>query len=470
MARAAGNTDETTDPTNGPDDDDEKGTAAEDAFEAELNETIGAALDDDDDEEKGADDAEDLLDVDVDDEEDEDEEEDTDPADASTAAAKDDPPRDAQGKFAPKDAVATEAKKPEGDAAAAGDEKKPDAAAAADATAAAKPAEPTWEPLEVKAGDETVKIDEAKISRFNGHLWAVVPEKQASRFLQRISRGAQYERVSRQLDRDRRELEARKTAPAQKSDSEIEAEITLEALKPFLGEILEPKDVQLLELRIENAKSKVKSEYAAAEQARLAKASETPWEEQQADLLDDVIAGMLKHPELAGLTADVVDEIKEKEFLPVRNALIFQENGQPVGNTQFIFERLKRARTAAAAAPAAASAAPADTTKPASSQTSAKADTSASTATKKPADQADRFNRGADAAAKPAAPSTTSVKAKRDARPAKGAPRAEKAAAGRTRSSRDERADAEDHVRKTDRKFMNSPGFDFDEDDEDDED
>jgi hypothetical protein len=438
---------------------DEGLTAAEDAFESELEGVISDALNDEVD-----DDDEDLEDVDdLDDDDDDDDEVDDDDLDDELGEGGQ--PRDEQGKFTKADEANAGAKptddaavaKPDA-AAAAGEEKKPDAAAAET---------PKWETLSVNVDKQLVAIDEAKISKANGHLFIAIPEKEGNRFLTRLSRGIVGEKLWRDLHNGLRELDARKNAPPAKSENEVEADVVMELLKPSLGKLyvenekgemvpfLDDRDMQLLELKIENAKTKTKTEYATAEAARVAKAAEAPWEEQQIHGLAQQVASLIQNfPDLQSLTKEEIEEVYQRELLPVRNALVYRDEKGSYANTQFMYDRLKdRAdRKKAAAA-----------TSDPSALTQTPQGNSATTAApeqgKTKTDKAERFNRGVDAAKT----RTTSVKANRDDRPRKRNTRDgdERSRRKKARTPREERESAEDEWRRTERAFLNSPDLDF---------
>jgi hypothetical protein len=403
-----------------------------DAFEDELASAVTSALSDDDEEED-----EDELDLDDDDEEDDDEEEDDEEEDDE-----------------------------EGEGTASTETTKADDEPAADATKPAAEAEaPKWEAFAVKADKETFAIEEAQIARSNGNVFLAIPEKQFARFQARISRGVLFERTSRALETERRELEARKNAAPRKSDTEIEAEITLEAIKDHLVDILDEKDLQLLEHKVKLAQKDEAEKYTKAEKERIDKAAETPWEETQVKGLAEVAIDVWgAHPELKdALTEEQLQEVFASELLPVKDALFFKKGDDTLANTQYIYDRLK-ARATGKAPAGGGKPAPTGSTKgkeKSAPNPAAKANPgkTATPAKGKTIDAADRFNKGVDANAR-----TTSVKANRTARPAKANTRDAK---GKTRrrapESHDVQAQAEDNWRATERKFLSSDSLEFDE-------
>jgi hypothetical protein len=444
------------------------GTAADagndsDPFDSAMESLVAEALAEDGDGDDAVDEGlegEDAEEIEVDDELDAEEEE------TGDAGAQ---PRNDDGTFAGKrETGEKEQTVVAGDTKKEGETKpdaKPDAAAGA-AAGDKKPAEqaaaaPTWEPLSINADKQAVAIDEARISRSNGHVFLAIPEAQYQRFAQRISKGVVGERMSRQLDQGLRQIEALKAAPPMKSDAEIEAALTYDALKPYIAEFLDEKDIKLLEAQITNAKRENRDTYEKTEAERMAKAIEPQWEETQLGLLRGTVVDILKAvPELQGLTREQVEDVLANELLPVKNSLVFREGQEVFGNTEYILARLK-ARVGAAdavkAAPAAAGA-------PAPSTTPATAGTSSTTATKAAAN-AERFNAGVTAGRQV---HSTSVKGNR------GKPRSatrgtrDTVAAGRRTTPRDEQVAAEDDLRKTQRRFMNSNSLDIP-DDEDEE-
>jgi hypothetical protein len=437
-----------------------EGADSADALEDELTSAVTDALNEDEDDDLDDDEDDDDLDLDDDDEEDldsglddEDEGEGT-----ETAAAAD------KGAGASADTSETDkgsASADETDASAAG---KPAAAAAA------ADGQPKWETFAVTANREQVPIEEALITKVGEQVYLAIPEKSFARFQQRVQRGVLFERTSRQLEAERRELEARKNAPARKADAEIEAEITLEALKPYLGDIFDEKDLDLLKLRVKDAQRDAKEKFDKEERERVDKANETPWEETQVTGLANVAIEVWQaFPELKdALTEEQLQEVFASELTPVKDALFYKKGDEVVANTQYIYDRLK-ARAAGKKAPAAApaTAATTESTKPASTASASapapkgNPGTTATPNGKKPVDAAERFNRGVDSNAA----RTTSVKANRNARPAKANTR-DTEKRRRRRPEHVEQARAEDNWRKTERKFLNSDSLDIDIDDD----
>jgi hypothetical protein len=312
----------------------------------------------------------------------------------------------------------------------------------------------------MKLDGKDTAIEEAVMSEANGHVYFAIPKDKFPRFQNRISRGVAGERMWRQLDQGLRELEARKTAPAAKSDVEIECELTLEVLKPHLAELMDERDIENLELRIDKAKNDAAKAYATAEGERVAKASEPTWEEQQVSLIaKQVLEIVAANETLRGLSKEELEEVYEKELLPIRNGLVWLEGDAPMGNTQYIYDRLSARAKSAAGRKAEATTDTSKTPAPKPETPSVKAGDSQVPARKTAADAADRFNRGVDAAKKPG---TTSVKANRD-RPAKnGATRHDEPETKAPRKSlMEEQAEAEDDLRRTTRSFMGADGFDF---------
>ena len=280
---------------------------AGDAFGEEFSEAITDALDEDtetggeseDDEQlaKGLDDDGEGAGADGDDDEDgpslddflEDE-----PEEKDDKGEKGEQPRDAEGKFTKADDAKPDAAAAAGDAGAAAAAKP-----AAGAAAETQSGEPVWEPFSVNANKEPVAIGEAKITRADGHVYLAIEEKDFPRFQARVSRGIVGEQLYRKLEEGVRELEALKTAPPPPSEAEIEAKLVLDAIKDELPNLLDEKDLEILELRIKNAKHEAQVEYHQQEEARVAQAREPRWDDQQAEGIANTMIGLVQaFPEL----------------------------------------------------------------------------------------------------------------------------------------------------------------------------
>jgi hypothetical protein len=414
-----------------------EGGDAADAFEDEMSNVVTDALNDDDETDEDEED-EDDLDLDEDD-------------DLESGLDEDEEKEEGKGADAGK--AADEKDEEEEKPAEGADADKPDASA-----------EPKWEAFSIKADKETLAIEEAQITRAGGNVFIAIPEKQFARFQQRISRGALYERTGRQLESERKELEARKNAPPRKSDAEIEADITLAAIKEHLPDILDERDLALLEARVKLAQKEEGEKYAKLEKEHIEKANETPWEETQVrGLADTAIDIWQSFPELKdALTEEQVQEVFTADLLPVKDALFYRKDKDTLANTQYIYDRLKARATGKTPAggkkPAAGSTKPATDKSAPNSAAKANPGKTATPAKGKTADAADRFNRGVDAA-----PRTTSVKANRTARPGKAATR-DAGSKRRRHSDADENVRAEDNWRKTERNFLSSDSLEFDDD------
>lgn len=329
--------------------------------------------------------------------------------------------RDDRGQFASKEAkdahdqataAAKQAGKSPAEQKAAGN-----AAAAAAAKPAAAPAPkaepPKWEPFQVRADKSIVPIDEAKIAKVtdaqgNTHVLIGIPEKDFPRFQQRIGRGIAGERRWRDLTERERELEFARKAPQPKSDAEIEAAIVMESVLPHLGRLmvddgegnmvpfLNEQSLEALKLKVELAQVKSKQEFAVSEAKRREELSAgDDWQRfQTKTLVDEAFDLAENHPELAGMKPEHIREVLQELALPVRDQLVYRENGEPFVNNEYLFKLLKRAYVAPAS-----SAAPAQPATPAPAA--------------KP-DNAERFNSQQDTAAKP---QSTSLKNQRGTRP-----------------------------------------------------
>lgn len=338
-----------------------------------------------------------------------------DPADKETVADPDatGQPRDASGKFVPK----AEAKTETADTSTTAPAKPADALVE---TAAAT--QPTWEPLVVRVDKAMVPIDEAQVTRTKdaagqGYHVITVKDEVFPQFHTRLARAHLFERNRQAIESDRntlaagiKELETLKAAPQPKSDSEIEAEMTLAAIKPLLDQILEPKDVELLEARIKLAQREHREQHTKdtesffTKKAEEAKAAEQPAADDafQYEGLSKEILDVLKNtPELADLTPDQL-KAAYTDLTKIMRAVFWKESDGWYANRELIVDTLRAKR---------ANAAP-----PAEGHTAASTGTSAasqgSTQDPKATKDADRFNKGQ---ATSAAPTTTSLKANRDA-------------------------------------------------------
>lgn len=363
-------------------------------------------------------------------------------------------PRNADGTFAPKakdapaDAGAEAAVTGENGAPAAGSTTP---AAAAPAAAAAAP---TWEPLTVTADKEKLPIGEAQVTRADGHVLIAVKEDEYNRFQQRMSKGVVAEKIWRQLHEDRQTLEAERAAPQPKSDSEIEAAIILEAVKPHLETLFDERDLEMLELKIENAKTAaarshgVEREKFFSDRRAEAEAAQQPGEDEQAlyGIRDEMMGAVTADSALQGMTETQVKNAFA-ELARVRRAVFWKEGTEWFSNRELIHDTLKRHMAIADAPPVSG---------PPASSAAVPAASPATT-------QAERFNRGVDSGAKPR---TTSLKAKRGT----GRPRDERPSRNPTNGKRVQQTDEqanEDKWLASSRKFMSSPGLDFEDDDDD---
>lgn len=369
--------------------------------------------------------------------------------------------RDTKGKFASK-VEQDAADRATADAKAAGKSEADQRAAATAAAAAVKPAAaaddaakaPAWEPLQIKSNRALFPIEEAKVTKQGGHVLIAVPEKDYNKFQHRIGRGIAAEQQVREMGQMRRELEFERTAPKPRSDAEVEAAIVLDAITPHLGKLhvldeatgeyvpfLDAKTHENLKLKVEIAQSKEKADFAKAEtERRSAATSGEEWTKTQIETLTDQAFELVEnHPDLKGMTPDQIRTALEDLAMPVRDKIVFRENGETFANTEYLFKLLKREMLSsgrAAPAPAGQPAAPKKTT------------------------DAERFNSGQDTAAKPA---TTSLKAKRPPTAPVRRPTRETVPASQ---QRDERQEAEDAQRRARRKMMSSSTLDWDDDDE----
>ncbi len=438
-----------------------------DAFEDELSGAIGAGLSFDDEDEE--DDDED--DVEYEDDEEEGSDEGGEPAngdapaaggDAGAEAKADDRVRNPDGTYREKTAEekAADAKKPD----AAATEAKPAAdTKAADTKAADAPKADGWKPLAIKHGGKMAPVNDVQFSEVGEHLLVTVPKAKAGSLIGLMQRGMDHGNVRSQLARAERRIEAMKSAPKRLSDGEIEAKLTLELLKPHLPALLDETQMELLEAKVKNAIFEENARFEKENGDHQSKLDAPSWEEEQTNGIEREMLGIrARFPELKGLSDDDLGAVYLESVRPVAASVYFKGTGDNANknfvNTQYLYDRLKaraewRARQGG---PAPSSDAPkGGTTTTAGGGTGA-----APTASDKRTTEAERFNRGQDAAK----PQSTNLKERRGrGRPDKASRRA-RAAAGR--SQEEDRMDAEDALRKTQRAFMNSksPGFDFDDD------
>lgn len=377
--------------------------------------------------------------------------------------------RDVKGKFVPKagDEPATDAKPATDDAAAkalAGT--TPATAAAAPTTAATPSPEPAWEPYTVKADRQQVPLEGVMVTRANGHALIALPEAELGRFNARIARGHIAEQVWRQLQTEKQEFELQKSAPQPKSDLEIEAEVTLEAIKPYLTDLLDATQLENLELKVKVAQSNYRAQFDTDERTRREQATaETRTTEQaeaergtQLEGLATEILNLLEHvPELKslGFTPDEVKAVYA-DLAPVVRGVYWREGDGWFVNRDAIVAKLRAHAALRTKAPG-TSAAPAPGT--AASATTAAPGTGGTGTS-----HAERFNKGQASAA---VPGSTSLKAKRGA-PSDTRPQLATAGARNTRDDEPSPAlKAEENWRKKTRAFLNSNSLDFPDDDED---
>lgn len=343
------------------------------------------------------------------------------------------------------------------------------------ANAEAKPADTAqagWTPFSVTVDREAVGIPEAQLSRANGHVILGIPEDKFPDFQRRIVRGVAAERTWRQLHDGVRQLEEERKAqaerPAIRSDSEVEADLLLEVLKPLAKDLLTEEQVENLALRVQIAQGDEKKKVAQWETDRTGKAEADRVEHEAVigQLAESIIetvenADGTRKPEYAHLSDDDLREVmadmaKHSRGIISKNGDKYERNTSLVQFVLSNFAKAKAAATATKDAPAGAPAAPATPSgapSGASSATPAKAGTTAAAAPA-PGDRADKFNAAQGTAARP---TTTSVKARRSAgtgRPASGR------TTGEPRRPKDPRTPAqraEDEHMKTTRAFLRSP-------------
>lgn len=359
--------------------------------------------------------------------------------------------RDVEGRFA------TKAEQDAADAAKAAGKSPAEQKAAADAAKPAAEKPPAWEPLQIKTGRALFPIEDARITKVkdaagNSHVLISVPEKAYGQFAGRISRGIDAERQVREMGQMRRDLEFQKNAPRPKSDAEIEATMFMEALGDQVNELFTPEQLENLKLRVQIAQGAEKTNFAKAEETRRSEAeSGEQWTRSQIDVLVNEAFDLVEAADAAGadeavavlkgMTPEQIKETLDELALPMREKLVWKENGETFVNNEYLFRLLKRARAssgAAAPAPAGQTAAPAKATT-----------------------EGERFNKGQESAA---APRTTSLKERRGIpAPANRRPNREPVPSSKQRT---DAQIAEDDYRKLQRKMSRSNDFeDFEGDD-----
>jgi hypothetical protein len=373
---------------------------------------------------------------------------DDDRGDDDDADGADGPQRDERGRFAPKaddkpDAAA-EAPRAGGSAAPAA------AAAAAPAADAAK-----WETFAVRADKAILPIDEAQVTRANGHVLIAVKENDYNRFTQRIAKGVAAERVWRELHTAKQEVELERNAPRPLSDAEIEAKIIMDEVRPLLAELFDEGQLERLELKVKLAQREAKdthvtdrTTYFNTEREKLA-APEREREAAAADertqlesIASELLSLQQQMPELAGMTKDQIERaFHALAHANYRRAAVWKDGDAWYANHDLMRETLKQhaAATATGGTPGATG-------------------HTATAPTGGARTNAERFNTGVNSA-----PRTTSLKANRDARPRAQRPSRD---SGRRRPAPDAAMTAEDEYRRTTRKFMNSNSLEFEGDED----
>lgn len=350
------------------------------------------------------------------------------------------------------------------------------AAATAGATkdsAAGAAAEQTWEPFAVKVDRAQVPIEEAVISRSNGHTFIAVPDAKFNDFQRRIVRGYAAERAWRgiqereqQLERER---EIERNRPKIRTDSEVEADLMLDVLKPHLGDILDEQQLENLQLKVAIAQRDEKAKLATYETESRTKASEAETTQRAQDEgIATTIVELVEDPKYAAQFAHLTDDDLRgliRQLQPVRNALYYRDGDGWVRNTQYMFDRLTELAAARKLGAAASTTTTGARGMTGTTATPSKDGTTAATGTA--TTRAERLNRAGETAARP---TTTSVKAGRTATATR--PSAQRSTTGTTRQpdkkdTRTPAMKAEDRVRTSTRQFMSSDGLDFDLDEDD---
>lgn len=401
-------------------------------------------------------------------------------------------PRNADGTFAPKkDEKGEKGEKvvdaKTGTAAPAKDGAKPDAAAATGdgkPAADAKPADAPikWEPLQLRVGKAIVPFEEARVADLGDTVGFVVKKTDVARFNQRLERGHLFETNRqaiegrrRELDQGIKDLELERAAPQGKGETEIKAEIILEAVEAKLAEtgdgaaggswvdLFTPTERELLKARIELAQ-KAEKERVGTErttyfdtkkkEADAAAAPERDLQTQARGIIDETRTLRDEHPEFKAATDEQLMAALQ-ELGKVRKSVYWKEGDDWFVNRELIAEALKRAMAAAPASTQTTDTKVAPS-KPENTAAGASTDGKTTDATTR----AEAHNRGVNTAKKP---TSTSFKAQRD-----GGPRDERHTRSRDGSGKEGTREkskamaAEDSYRSATDKFMRSPDLDVD--------
>lgn len=382
--------------------------------------------------------------------------------------------------------------------AGAGEGAAPSPASPGDQPAAAEPAEApagapvssagesAWEPFAVTADKEAVAIEEAVVSKVNGHFMIAVREQDMPRFRARIQRAIIGEKTWRAMEAEKAETAQMRAQLEQeasrKTAAEIEAEETLKLLtREQLEAILDARDLDLLDERIARRKAEegvrtVKPTAATAPTetpaapASAADPADAPAEPtidfaqaQKEGIAVEMLAIIDHFPELQAIP-EAERVAAYRELYAERDQVFWRGGDGYYSNRDRIYEKLK-ARVPAkdpapAPAPKDAAAAPAAAATPAT-EPPAPAPAAAPRQSAATANRAETYNRGVNSAARP---TTTSVKARREANAAR------PAAAGATRNAdrprartqAEEQAELDAEWERTKRGVLRSDGLDID--------
>lgn len=317
---------------------------------------------------------------------------------------------------------------------------------------AAKAPEPLkWEPLAVRADKDIVPIEGAHVARADGRVVMTMPEKEYGQLQAMIGRGHVAQKVWHQLDAERKQFDAEKSAPQPRSDAEIEAVMTLEILKPYLGELLTADQVRALDAEIKLAKIEEKGTFETKRKEAIANSTraEDDAKQEVLGIANQILTIVADVPELQQLTRGEAQEVLA-DLAQIKRAVYWKDGDQWMANNEVIHAALKRklaSRSAAAPAPAAGT--------PNTGTGAPSKEHTAAPVTDPAIARAELENKGHNTAAKPA-PSTSLKNGRQtgDARPSK----------ENTRSSRDadrsptrsKEQTAEDDWRKTRHEVMRS--------------
>lgn len=346
--------------------------------------------------------------------------------------------------------------------------KKGEAPDAKAGTEVKKPEAPKWEKFAVAVDRRNVPIDEALVTKSGDHHILAIKSTDFPRFQQRMGRAVLADQMWRPLNEAVAELEEARAlvaeGPKQQTDGEIEAQTIIEYLNEEVQltdgtkttrmalAIPDPRELTWLTDRVKRRQLEYKQKYETdktafvtkRQETRAAEATESSEPETQlrgiASIVLDFANEQSDNPqEIKDLFKGVTEAEMKAVYgalVPLRRSLYWKEGKEWFADTQLIYNTARQeiAKLRAAATPG----------KPGTPATTDKTR------------RGERLNKGS---------STTSLKTKRaPLDPAKRHPRGSDSEAKENSHTRAQRN--EDSYRKATRSYMNSPGFDLGDDDE----